>query len=373
MFGFSLNPVDWVTSAAGAIVGGVTDGVFDALTGWVEKGLAWFAQQIATLVTDFGNADLSDGAYAAVRSMLLYVAIAVVIGTIMLATAGAALSKRIDLDDVVREIPVTLAMIAGWGAVCSLWFGLCQQLTVWALSDTLHSGFSAGLSLDAGIASFFRFLIAALMTVALIFFALEMLFIGFLGPFAAAIGPVSLALRPWPHLRDVAKRMVMNLVLLSLTPFLTAAAMSLAMRNINSAGVLGLGQALKGVCGMLVAVLMPSALKKFLPLDGQGGGVGRAMLAAAAATTAAVAGMVATGGASAAAGAGQLAAMAGGPPGGMPPGGTFAPTGSSGGGGPAVSPSAGPSPAGPSGPPAGSSGGLGRQLNVTHPSDRRWR
>ena len=83
---------------------------------------------------------------------------------------------------------------------------------------------------------------------------------------------------------------VMNVAVLSLTPFLVAASMSMAMRQLTAAGVLDFGLALRGMAGMMVSVLMPAMVKKYLPLDGDGGAPGRAMLAAAAAITAAAAG-----------------------------------------------------------------------------------
>ena len=208
-------------------------------------------------------------------------------------------------------------MMAGWSAVCAIWFQVCQALTRWALADTLESAFQSGLQLDSGIGSFLRMFIALVMFIALLVFAVELLFIGFLAPLAVALGPVSIALRPWPDLRVVSRRMVMNVAVLSLTPFLVAASMSMAMRQLTAAGVLDFGLALRGMAGMMVSVLMPAMVKKYLPLDGDGGAPGRAMLAAAAAITAAAAGAGAMAGGGAAAGGasgaggGQMTALSG--------------------------------------------------------------
>jgi hypothetical protein len=226
-------------------------------------------------------------------------------------------SRRVELGDVVHEIPRTLVMMAGWSAVCAIWFQVCQALTRWALADTLESAFQSGLQLDSGIGSFLRMFIALVLFIALLVFAVELLFIGFLAPLAVALGPVSIALRPWPDLRVVSRRMVMNVAVLSLTPFLVAASMSMAMRQLTAAGVLDFGLALRGMAGMMVSVLMPAMVKKYLPLDGDGGAPGRAMLAAAAAITAAAAGTAAmAGGVPAAGGAGgagggQMTALSG--------------------------------------------------------------
>ena len=194
--GFSLNPIDWVTSAAGSVLGAVTDGVFDALTGWVEGGLSYIGQQIAAMIVGFGDGDLSGDAFSSLSSMFRYLAVSVVVGTIMVSVAGSLVSKKVELDDVLRHTPATLMMLAGWSAVSALWLAGCRALTSWALGDVLTEGLLAGVSLDVSIASFFRFLIAIVLLIAMAVFAIEMLFIGFLAPFAVAIGPIALAL--WP-------------------------------------------------------------------------------------------------------------------------------------------------------------------------------
>jgi len=323
MLGFSLNPIDWVKDAVGWAVDTTSGAILDAITAWVEDGLRSLAQSVASMVTDLGALDTSDGGFMAVSSMFRLVAVATVIGTMMVSVGFAVGSRRVDLGDVVHEIPRTLVMMAGWSAVCAIWFQVCQALTRWALADTLESAFQSGLQLDSGIGSFLRMFIALVMFIALLVFAVELLFIGFLAPFAVALGPVSIALRPWPDLRVVSRRMVMNVAVLSLTPFLVAASMSMAMRQLTTSGVLDFGLALRGMAGMMVSVLMPAMVKKYLPLDGDGGAPGRAMLAAAAAITAAAAGagMMAAGAAGGAAGAGgsgggQMAALSGPPTGG---------------------------------------------------------
>ena len=321
MLGFSLNPIDWVKDAVGWAADATSSAILDAITAWVEDGLRSLAQSVATMVTDLGALDTTDGGFDAVSSMFRFVAVATVIGTMMVSVGFAVGSRRVELGDVVHEIPRTLVMMAGWSAVCAIWFQVCQALTRWALADTLESAFQSGLQLDSGIGSFLRMFIALVMFIALLVFAVELLFIGFLAPLAVALGPVSIALRPWPDLRVVSRRMVMNVAVLSLTPFLVAASMSMAMRQLSAAGVLDFGLALRGMAGMMVSVLMPAMVKKYLPLDGDGGAPGRAMLAAAAAITAAAAGQAAMVGGAAAGGAGgsgggQMAALSGPPAGG---------------------------------------------------------
>ena len=127
--GFSLNPIDWVSSAAGSLLGSVTDGVFDALTAWVEAGLTYLGQQIATLILGFGDGDLSGDAFSSLSSMFRYLAVSVVVGTIMVSVAGSLVSKKVELDDVLRHTPTTLMMLAGWSAVSALWLAGCRALT----------------------------------------------------------------------------------------------------------------------------------------------------------------------------------------------------------------------------------------------------
>lgn len=361
--GISLNPVDWVKDAVGWAADATSSAILDAITAWVEEGLRSLAQSVATMVVDLGALDTSDGGFQAVSSMFRFVAVATVVGTMMVSVGFAVGSRRVELGDVVHEIPRTLVMMAGWSAVCAIWFQVCQALTRWALADTLESAFQSGMQLDSGIGSFLRMFIALVMFIALLVFAVELLFIGFLAPLAVALGPVSIALRPWPDLRVVSRRMVMNVAVLSLTPFLVAASMSMAMRQLTAAGVLDFGLALRGMAGMMVSVLMPAMVKKYLPLDGDGGAPGRAMLAAAAAITAAAAGagVMAGGAAGGAAGAaggsggGQLAALS------SPVAG-----GDGGGAGPGMS-AAGSSPV-PSSPPTGASADQPSPSPSTSPS-----
>ena len=112
--------------------------------------------------------------------------------------------------------------------------------------------------------------------------------------------------------------MIRNVATLSLTPAITAASMSLALNTVNDSGVLGISQAIGGLAGMVVSILMPAMVSRFLPLGGSGDSGGRALIAAAATTAATVAALGATGSsavmASAAHGGGtsQLASFTGG-------------------------------------------------------------
>ena len=45
MLGFSLNPIDWFTDAAGGIIGGAADAVFNFFLDLVMEALDWLARQ----------------------------------------------------------------------------------------------------------------------------------------------------------------------------------------------------------------------------------------------------------------------------------------------------------------------------------------
>ena len=47
MLAISLNPIDWVTDAAGAVIGGAAETVLDAVVSWLEDGVRYVATAIA--------------------------------------------------------------------------------------------------------------------------------------------------------------------------------------------------------------------------------------------------------------------------------------------------------------------------------------
>ena len=142
------------------------------------------------------------------------------------------------------------------------------------------------------------------MIVFLLVFMVEMFVLQHMLTFAAVIGPLAIALRPWPALKEVSSRMIRNVATLSLTPALTAASMSLALHTVNGAGVLGISQAIGGLAGMVVSILMPAMVSRFLPLGGDGDSGGRALITTAATTAATVAALGRSVGAAAGSGAG---------------------------------------------------------------------
>lgn len=349
MFAISLNPINWVTDAAGAIVGGAADTVLDAVVSWLEDGVTYVATAVANELTGLASLDLGGQTAQQMGGVMKWVALAVAVGSIMVSAVMAAFSGEGSLHDTIREIPITLVLMAGWFGLMTLWTeALTALMSVWT-TDSLVEGLQAGIALDAGIASFVRAFVALMLIVFLIIFFVELLVLNHMLLFGVLIGQVAIALRPLRPLRGVSGQMIRNLVTLSVVPALGVASLALSLGRFNEAGALGFGQAMTAVAGIAVSVLMPMVVAKFLPLGGQTSSTGRGLIGAGA-QIAGTAALVATGvgAAAAAAGGGGLSSFV------ASGGGASAAPGSSGaGGGPF------PMPGGPAGGGGGRSGGSG--------------
>lgn len=322
MLAISLNPVDWISSAAGAIAGAASGAVFDQLTEWVEGGLASIAERTADLFVQFGDQNVGDQTLTQLGGAFKWIALVTVVITLMLGSASSILGTQHPLGDVVREVPITLLMLAGWYSVVSLWIEATSGLTRWLLADTLVSALRNGMNLDPGIGSFLKFFVALMLFVFLVIFFVEMLVLSHMLTLAAIIGPLAIGLRPFPSLRNVSGRMVRNLAALSLTPPLAVASMAVALRTLNEEGDVSLTAAFGALAGLVVSVLMPAMVSRFLPLDGQGGLGARGLVAAGVGAATVAVGAIASGGAAAAggaAGAGAGGAAGGGAPGALSP------------------------------------------------------
>ena len=154
-------------------------------------------------------------------------------------------------------------------------------MSVWT-TDALVEGLASQIVLDSTIALFVRGLVALLLMIFLIVFFIELLVLNHMLTFGVLIGQVAIALRPVRSLRDVSGRMIRNLVTLSLTPALGVASLALSIGRLNEADEMSFGRALGALAGLVVSVLMPLVVAKFLPLGGQTGSTGRSLLAAGA-------------------------------------------------------------------------------------------
>ena len=296
MFAISFNPIDWVTDAAGSVVGGAADTVLDAIVSWLEDGVRYVATAIAEGLASLSSLDLGSQTSQQMGGVMKWVALAVAVGSIMVSACFAAFSSEGSLHDTIREIPITLIMMAGWFGLMTVWTETITALMrVWT-TDALVEGLAGGVDLQPGIASFVRAFVALMLMIFLIIFFIEMLVLQHMLTFGVLIGQIAIAMRPVRPLRGVSGQMIRNMVTLSLVPTMGVASLALSLGRLNDAGALSFQRALGALAGIVVSVLMPLVVAKFLPLGGQSSSVGRSLLGAAAGVAAAGA-AVATGGA----------------------------------------------------------------------------
>lgn len=313
MFAISLNPVSWITDAAGAVVGSVAGSLFDGIVGWLEDGLRYVAGAIAAELTGLASVDLGSSTAQQMGGVFKWVAMVVAVASIMASAAMAAVSPHGSLGDTIREIPITLVLMAGWLGLMTVWVETMTALMAVWTTDALVEGMAAGIGLDVGIAGFVRALVALLLIVFFIVFFIELLVLNHMLTFGVLIGQVAIALRPVRPLRGVSGQMIRNLVTLSVTPVLGIASLALSLGRLDDAGMLSFGRALGALAGIVVSVLMPVTVGKFLPLGGQSSSAGRSLIGAGAQVGAA--GVMAATGAAALAGGGLSQFVTVGPPG----------------------------------------------------------
>lgn len=315
MLAFSLNPLNWITDAAGAVIGEASTAVLDGIVSWLEDGVRYVASAIATELNGLAELDLGSQTAQQMGGVTRWVALAVTVGSIMVSAVMAALSSEGSLHDTIREIPITMVLMAGWFGLMTAWTeAIAALMSIWT-TDTMVAGLAGGLGLDVGIASFVRAFVALMLIVFLIIFFVELLVLNHMLTFGVLIGQVAIAMRPVRALRGVSGQMIRNLVTLSLVPALGVASLSLALGQYNDAGALSFGAALAALAGIVVSVLMPMVVAKFLPLGGQASSTGRSMIGAGA-QLAATGAVIAGGGAMLASGGGLSKFVTGGGAGG---------------------------------------------------------
>lgn len=338
MVGFSLNPVNWITSAAGAVVGTAGGAVIDAIVGWIEGGLHYIANELAVSLAELSEGSFGDKALE-LGGQAKWVALVLVVGSTMLSAAGALLNRDGSIGDTVKEIPITLALLAMWWFAATTVAAAMAQLTAWFLGDALFDALRGGLVVDVGVNSFVRAIVAVLMIVFLLIFYIELLVLNHLVTLGVIVGQVAIGLRPSRGTRGVSGQMVRNLAALACGPPLATLSLSLTVGR-ASPDMGTLLPSLTALAGLVVSVLAPMLASRFLPLGGEGSNPTRGMLGAAAQIAGSVAAGAVAGGVAGgkAAGGGQAAyavsgPSAGGAAGGAPPGGPPDGGGSGGGGG----------------------------------------
>ncbi|MEQ1700728.1 MAG: hypothetical protein ABMA25_11490, partial [Ilumatobacteraceae bacterium] len=271
MFGFSLNPIDWFTDAAGGIVGGAADAVFNFFLDLVMEALDWLARQIASLFVNAGRPVFGDGA-ASTSSLMLYVALAVVIGSAMLQAGLTVFRPSASSMSTLVDLPVTVIALGSVYAIAAVWLSATDAIAEAVLTDAVRESFSAGLQMDTAIVPFMRLIMALLMVLFMLLLFVEQLIRAHLLAVVIVMLPIGVAARVWEPARYVAAAMIKIFIALSLTPILTGVSMSLALANFTSAGPLDFVRMLGAIAGMAVTTLMPFMIFKLFPIGADGGG-----------------------------------------------------------------------------------------------------
>ena len=173
-----------------------------------------------------------------------WVALAVAVGSIMVSAVMAAFSGEGSLHDTIREIPITLVLMAGWFGLMTLWTeAVTALMSVWT-TDALVEGLRGGHRLRSGDRLVRAGFVALMLIVFLIIFFVELLVLNHMLLFGVLIGQVAIAMRPVRPLRGVSGQMIRNMVTLSLVPALGVASLALSLGRLNEAGALWFGQAM---------------------------------------------------------------------------------------------------------------------------------
>lgn len=271
MLGFSLNPIDWFTDAAGGIIGGAADAVFNFFLDLVMEALDWLARQIASLFVNAGRPVFGDGA-ASTSSLMLYVALAVVIGSAMLQAGLTAFRPSASSMSTLVDLPVTVVALGSVYAIASVWLSATDAIAEAVLTDAVRESFSGGLQMDTAIVPFMRLIMALFMVLFMLLLFVEQLIRAHLLAVVIVMLPIGVAARVWEAARYVATAMIKIFIALSLTPILTGVSMSLALANFTSSGPLDFVRMLGAIAGMAVTTLMPFMIFKLFPIGADGGG-----------------------------------------------------------------------------------------------------
>ena len=294
MLAISLNPLDWITDATGAVASATVGSLLDSITTWVTDALTYVGQQVGTAIGEQASFRWTPGAekYGAV---FRWVALATMVGALMASAGGMALGRG-GVVESLQEIPITLVLMAAWFALWDRWFAITTAMTGYFAGDAVTEQLKSGITLDIGIASFVRMLVAFLLLVCLLILLVELIVLQHVATLGLIIGQVTIGLRPIRGLRAVNGRAICNIVSVSLMPVLAMASLGLAMRNATGEAM-PLTDAIVGLAGMALSCFMPMLASRFIPLGGDGSNPARAMLgsAALAGRTLGIGGVIAAG------------------------------------------------------------------------------
>lgn len=235
MWAISINPVDWVTDAAGAVVSQSVDGLLGVFSGWVTDGVRWMANWFGSYVAGLGSPDFSNSIVQQLSGLARYFALASLVATIMYAVVAGLFSGQ--LAATLRELPMTIILLLGWFSVWAIWVSIIESLTGYLITDGVLAAFGSQFELDTSIHPMVMILSGILMIIGLLLLAWELMFIQYLMVIGIVIGQVTIGLRPARGLRHVSSKAVMNLVSLTLMPPLSLAALAIAVAAAGDASI----------------------------------------------------------------------------------------------------------------------------------------
>src|SRR5215218_1150576 len=155
MFGFSINPIDWVKDAASDVVGGA----FDFMANWISDALSWLAGQLMGVILGAGAADLSDrfselGGPSGIVLWLGLASVVVGLSAQMTTVMWRSDAGMTELTDSLLDLPVTLLMMFSLPALGVTILQLLDAAAAAVGEHALGSGFGEQLDLDAGMPGF---------------------------------------------------------------------------------------------------------------------------------------------------------------------------------------------------------------------------
>jgi hypothetical protein len=281
VFAISLNPIDWLTDAAGGVAGGAADAVFNFFLDLVLEALDWLARQIAGFFVSAGAPTFGAGA-TNVSSLMVYVALVVAIGGAMLQAGITAVRPNASSTSALVDLPVTVVALGSIYAIAAVWLGFTDAVAKVVLTDAVRQSFGGGMQMDLAIVPFMRLLLALFMLLFMILLFVEQLIRAHLLAVLIVMLPIGVAARVWEPARYLTTAMVKIFVALSITPILTGVSMSIALANFDSAGPLDFVRMLGALAGIAVTTLMPFMVFKLFPIGAEGtGGAGLAAVGGA--------------------------------------------------------------------------------------------
>ncbi len=303
MFGFSLNPIDWVKDAAADVVGGA----FDFLANWVSDALSWLARQLMGVILGAGSADISDrfSALGGPSGIVLWLGlVSVVLGVIAQTTAVMWRSDAgmTQLTESLLDLPVTLLWMFSLPALGVTVLQVFDSAAAAIGRNAAATGFGEQLDLDAGMPGFMRVTVGICMILALLVLYIEQLIRGHLATVLIVLGPFSIATRSWTPARVVFQATVKLFCALAITPLVMMLCLSVALLRYSDTGALDISRGLGVLAGLILAVLSPIIANKLFPI---GDGLSTAIAGGAIVAAGAVA--MKAGGATAGAAAGGAA------------------------------------------------------------------